>query len=68
MKLNGRWFPEIVDRHSGNLLVYVFVLICDPKCSGWCGDGGVGVKTNNIISHLMFSSRFMLFPTFLEKK
>ena len=37
----------------------------------WGGGGGGGVQKTNvflektIISHLMFSSRFMLFPTFL---
>ena len=38
----------------------------DPKCGGGeCGGGGGVRKT--IISHFLFSSRFMLFPTFFEK-
>ena len=39
MKLNGRWFPQIVDRESGNLYAIIIILhslyqIFDPKCGG----------------------------------
>ena len=38
MKLNGRWFPQIVGRDSGNLYPPFPCLILDPKCGGggWC--------------------------------
>ena len=59
MKLNGRWFPQIVDRDSGNLYpLYFFVLILS----------GGGMFRKTILSHFIFSSRFMLFPTFLGNK
>ena len=48
-------------------ILHSLVLIFYPK-----GGGGWGVKKTNvrktILSHFMFSSRFMLFPTFLENK
>ena len=38
MELNGRWFPQIVDRDGGNLYpIYILnslVLIFDAKCGG----------------------------------
>ena len=31
IKLNGRWFPQIVDRDSGNLYpIYIVVLVSEP--------------------------------------
>ena len=33
MKLTGRWFPQIVDRDSGNLCpiyIYIVVLVSEP--------------------------------------
>ena len=68
MKLNGRWFPQIVDRNSENLYhpflaLCRFVLIFEIKCGG----GGVHFFVRRTrLSHFMFSSHFMLFPTFLE--
>ena len=44
MKLNGRWFPQIVNRAVGIYIQYILhslVLIFDPKCV-W--GGGEGVK------------------------
>ena len=59
--LNGRWFLQIVERDSWNLLSVIssipgLVLILYLKCGGGLGGG------------VMFFSHFMLFPTFLEKK
>ena len=63
MKLSGRWFPQMVDRDSGNLYPLCPPYLCfDPKGGGGVGVGG-GVKKQNvffrktIISHFMFSSR-----------
>ena len=44
MKLNGRWFPQIVDRDSGNLYpIYPPFPWSDfyPKGGGVVGAGGV---------------------------
>ena len=42
MKLNGRWFPQIVDRDSGN--------IYPPfSCSDLLSQGLGGVKKNIVI-------------------
>ena len=63
MKLNGRWFPQIADRDSGNpypiYILHSLVLIFDSKCGGG-GGGGVLYKKyfflrKTIISHFMFS-------------
>ena len=35
MKLNGRWFPQIVDhvdRDSGNLYIYIYIYIYISNC------------------------------------
>ena len=55
MELNGRWFPQIVDRDCRNLYPYILhsiVLIFDPKCGGVGGggwQGGVmGVQNTNL--------------------
>ena len=68
MELNGRWFPQIVDRDSGNLypiyILHSLVLIFDPKGGGGLGGGGV---KKLFFSHFMFSLSFMLFQTFLQK-
>ena len=45
MKLNGRWFPQIIDRDSGNeYILHSLVLIFDPKGGGVVGVMGGGVK------------------------
>ena len=41
---NGRWFPKIVDRDSGNLYPIYAPFSCSDLCGGWCGGGGRGVK------------------------
>ena len=65
--------PQIVDRDSGNLYPIYPLFPCSDflsKCVCVWGGGGGSRKTfflrKTIISHFMFSSRFMLFPTFLE--
>ena len=63
MKLNGRCFPQIVDRDSGISIQYIHLslgLILNPKGGGKKGRWG-GLEKYNF----MFSSRFMLFPTFI---
>ena len=59
MKLNGRWFPRIVDRDSGNLYPIYPPFPCSSQTKYF---------RKTILSHFMFFSRFMLFPTFLEKE
>ena len=72
-------FPQIVDRYSWNLYpnissIPLFCFLIPSVGSGvglWAGGGGGGCQfffRKSIISHFMFSSRFMLFPTFLENK
>ena len=35
MKLTGRWFPQIVDRDSGNLYpIYIFVVLVSEPVRG----------------------------------
>ena len=46
-------------------IINCLVLIFDPKGGG--GDVGVIFFRKTIISHFVFSSRVMLFVTFLEK-
>ena len=51
MKLNGRWFPHIVDRDSGNLYpIYPLFpnVLRYLKCGGWGGGGGGCKKTNSV--------------------
>ena len=59
--LNGRWFPQIVDRDSGNLY---------PIYPPYGGGGGCCKQfflRKTILSHLI-SWRFMRFPTFFVGK
>ena len=41
MKLNGRWFPQIVDRDSGNL----YPIYAPFPCSGGGGGGCTRVES-----------------------
>ena len=40
MKLNGRWFPQIVDRDSGNLYPIYHPFPCSDLLSQGCVGGG----------------------------
>ena len=57
MKLNGRWFPQIVDRDSGNLYPIYPPFPCsdfNPKyVGGWRGGGG-NIFFKTILSHFKF--------------
>ena len=64
--LNGRWFLQIVDRDSGNLFPIYPLFPCSDFFILSVGGVSVLVFRKTILSHFMFSSRFMLFPTFLE--
>ena len=63
MWLNGRWFLQIVDRGSGNLYPIYPLFPCSDFVSQGSGVVVRGVKK----FHFMFSSLFVLFPTYLEK-
>ena len=66
----GIWFPQIVDRGSGNLYTLYPPFLCSNLLSqGWGGVILFLLKT--ILSHFMLSSHFMLFPIlcfFLDNK
>ena len=64
MELYGRWFPQIVDRDSGNLYPIYPLFTCSDIFDPKGGEGGCQL----FFSHFRFSSRFVLFPTFLEQK
>ena len=54
-------------------ILHSLFLIFDAKCGGdvWGGGGGgvyIFFIRKTILSHFIFSSRFMLFPTFIERK
>ena len=58
MELNGRWFPQIVDRDSGNLypiyILHSLVFSFDPKGGGGVGwEGGGGGCKQFVISFLI---------------
>ena len=56
MKLNGRWFPKIVDRDSGNLYLIYPPFPCsdlDPKCVG-VGEG-CQFKNNSFSFYVFFT-------------
>ena len=65
MKLNGRWFPQIVDRDSGNLYpIYPPFPCYDFLSQGWwggVGGGGVDVFLLNIFFRKTIVSHFMFF-------
>ena len=72
MKLNGRWFPQIVDRDSGNLYPiyrYIYTQLWCLLLNQLAGDLGCRVALFLILmGFLWFFSCCMLFPTFLEEK
>ena len=66
-------FLMIVDRDTGNIYPIYPPFPCSESLIPSVGGGGGVKKTNvfyrkTIFSHFVFSSHFMLFPTFLENK
>ena len=71
MKLNGRWFPQIVDRDSGNLyLIYPPLPCSDFVSQVW---GWVGVSKKQLLEKRYFVISCFLkvlcyFPHSLEEQ
>ena len=64
MNLNGRWFPQIVYRDSGNLYPIYPPFLCSDFLSVW--GVSIFVFRKTILSHLIFSSHCMLFSIWFK--
>ena len=64
MKLDGRWFPQIVDKDSGNLysiyILHSLVLIFDSKGGEWCGCVGGGGGWDGMLDVWIFCEIYFL--------